>query len=90
MGYDYFSPGAEQWRKYFVDEMRRRAEERALVDVSALDPEQKRRLWAWIKANRPDLANILTAPAVGEIRELFSAKLMLPNDIVRDALDERS
>lgn len=59
-------------------------------DIATLTPPQKRRLWEWLKANNPGLAELLLDPAIGAFRTTFDARVMLPRAMVQEALDERS
>lgn len=56
------------------------------ADVSALPPDQKRRLWSWLQANRPQLAALLQDPAIGVFRQTFDASVHLPRELVQEAL----
>lgn len=86
----YRRAGRERWREAVEAEQRRRREEAALFDPSTLSPPQKRRVWDRIRERDPALADALTSDAVRDLREMFDAKVMLPRDLVMEALDERS
>ncbi len=73
---------------YWTDACRshRSSEPVASVDISALPGDQKKRLWKWLQANRPELAETLKDSAIGLFRATFDAAVHLPRELVKKAL----
>lgn len=57
------------------------------VALHDLSPERKRIIWAWLKANAPDLATFYESEQYQEFRRLFNAVPAIPRDMVRKALE---
>lgn len=56
------------------------------IDISNLPPEAKRLVWAHIQATDPLLAALLQTAHIGEMRKMFDAHVLIPQDVVDEAL----
>lgn len=60
----------------------------ARTNLSALTPEEKRRLWERLKQTDPELADLLRSAYVQQIIREFDAAVMLPASTVHEALHD--
>lgn len=69
-------------------ELQAKEEERARqrVNLATLTDGQKRKVWEYIKAHEPALADMLTSPFVKEARAIFEAEAHIDIKIVLAAL----
>lgn len=57
------------------------------VALHDLPPAKKRRIWAWLKANAPELAAFYEGPEFKLMRDTFGAVPAIPREMVRKALE---
>jgi hypothetical protein len=73
----------EQQDQAMAAYMARRADAaRPRVNLSALDPAEKQRVWAFLQQHRPEVAALLRDPPLGELRRRFDALLMIQADLL--------
>jgi hypothetical protein len=73
----------EQHDQLMAEHMARRAEAaRPRVNLSALEPAAKQRVWAFLQQHRPEVAALLRDPHLGELRRRFDALLMIEADLL--------
>ncbi len=57
------------------------------VRIADLSPEKKRRLWAWIQRNDPDMQALITGPEMGALNAVFpGTSVVVDIDYVKGAL----
>lgn len=57
-----------------------------MISASDLNPQEKRVVWNYIKAHRPDIQAFLQDPQVKALQEATGATPVFPADMVVDAL----
>lgn len=61
----------------------------AVVNLTALSPVEKRRVWEHVKATNPGLAALLLTPAMEQLRQIFGeVAVHLPAEMVKAALHD--
>lgn len=68
---------------------RERDARRPRVNLSALPPAEKARVWKHLQQHRPEVAALLRDPPLGELRRMFDALVMIEADLLAGADHER-
>lgn len=84
----------EQHERHMAQIMADRAERerdarRPRVNLSALPPAEKARVWTHLQQRHPAVAALLQDPSLGELRRAFDALVMIDAELLAGADHER-